>query len=178
MTTENLISTADWALLTELTLNRPVNEVWPVFKDFYSWYTEYTIELVSGPTYQSGAGLVEEQVLKVTPTKDFTDAYSEEASGPRYYIQKTIKIVPEKDIVAMLSGSAYDFAQYTSFYSWKMIPAAKQTTILVGNYGQATLFKPLSSGGLSGYLEKFSRNWHRSWSEAFVSLQKAMDAIK
>src|SRR5579863_1284478 len=59
-------STVDWVLHTQATLDRPVSMVWPAFRDMKSWYTEYAFEVLSGPPYQAGPGLAEQQIMKVT----------------------------------------------------------------------------------------------------------------
>lgn len=175
----DLISTVHWVLHTELTLDRPVGEVWPVFKDMKAWYTEYTFEVISGPSYQAGLGLLEDQVLKLTSSKGLPRApNSKDTAGPQHFIQKTIKVAPQKEIVAVLSGRAYDWRQYTSFYVWRMTETTTNTTIFVDSYGEAELVTPLPRGEVSGYQDTLTRNWHRSWSEAFVSLRKIMDADK
>jgi hypothetical protein len=172
----DVISTMHWVYHTETTLDRPVREVWPVFRNFFSWYTEYACEWVSGPAYDSGSGLAEDQVLHVKSPMDLPRAHPEEARGPKYYVQRTIRVVPEREIVVVLSGSVYDFRQYTAFYVWRMQETAARTTILIDNFGEGTLFKPLSKGDLSKYYDKFTQNWHRSWSEAFVNLRRVLDS--
>jgi hypothetical protein len=171
------IATMHWVLHTELTLDVPASEVWPVVKDMRRWYSEYAIEVVSGPSYQDGSGLMEDQVLKMTSSKSLPRiSNSDDAGEPQPYIVKIIKVVRQKEIVSLLSGSAYDFKHYTSFYVWKLMELAKKTTVLVDTYGEADLVKPLSMGALSDYRDKLIKNWHRSWSEAFVNLKNVLHA--
>jgi hypothetical protein len=177
----NLISKMYWVLHTEVALDRPLSEVWPVFKDIKRWYTEYTVEDVSGPSYQSGSGLAEDQVLKVIPKdlKSFPRASnSADAAGPQYFIQKTIKVVPQKEIVILLSEPSFDYKRRTQFYVWKMSGNAKKTTIFIDAYGEAELAKPLPKGDFLDYYDKRTRNFQRSWSEAFATLRKVLHAKK
>lgn len=169
-TTEtDLISTAHWVLHTEWTLDRPLSEVWPVFKDMFRWYTEYTVDHVSGPSYQAGSGLAEDQVLKLTRASNFDDA-----AGSQHFViyQKTINVVPQKEIVIVLSGPVSGWKQYV----WKMKAKAKTTTIFIDAYGEAELVKPLSKGELTEYHEKLTRDWHRSWSKALLNLKQITHA--
>ena len=78
--------------------------------------------------------------------------------------------------MSVLSGGYYDWKQYTVFYVWKMREEEKKTTIFVETYGEAEFVEPLSQGDFSRYYDEEDRNWHRSWSEAFVSLRKIVDA--
>jgi hypothetical protein len=177
----NLISKMHWVLHSEVTLDRPLSEVWPVFKDTKRWYTEYTWVDVSGPSYESGSGLVEDQVLKVIPKdpKSFPRASnSDDSAGPQYFIQKTIKVVPRKEIVVLLSEPSFDYKRRTQFYVWKMTGNAKKTSIYIDAYGEAELAKPLPKGEFLEYYDKRTRNFHRSWSEAFATLRKVLDEKK
>jgi hypothetical protein len=172
-----LNSTMHYVLHTEFALAYPLSEVWRVFKDMRRWYTEYTFEVVSGPSYQAESGLLEDQVLKVTSSMDFPRASnSDDAAGPQYFIHKTIKVSPPKEIVAVLSGCAYDWKRYTVFYVWRMTEQEKETTIFVDSYGEAELVNPLPKDELSVYRAKFAKHWHCSWSQAFVNLKKVMEA--
>jgi len=172
----NLISTLHGVTHTETTLDRPLSEVWAIFKDIRRWYTEYTYEVVAGPSYQTGVGLLEGQVLKVTASKGLPRAYSEDTAGPEHYIQKNIKVTPQKEIVAVLSGSTYDWRRYTSFYIWRLTEHAAKTTISVDGYVEAELFKPLPTGEFSRYHQNLVENWHLSWAEAFASLKEVLGA--
>jgi hypothetical protein len=76
----------------EFTVDRPLNEVWPVFSDTRSWYTEYTWEVLSGPPYDSGSRLLEGQLLKVTSSHSFPrTADVGDNSGPEYFLTKMIR---------------------------------------------------------------------------------------
>jgi hypothetical protein len=178
MAEADLISTINWVKHTELTLDRVVQEVWPVFRDMRRWYTEYSFEVLSGPAYLAGSGLLEGQVLKVKSSMGLPKAPdADDVAGPQYLIVKTIKVDPQKEIVAVLSGCAYDWRQFTSFYVWSMTENAGKTTIFVDAYGQAEMFKPLSKGECTGYEDELTKNWHRSWSEAFMNLQKVVNEV-
>ena len=171
----DLVSTMHWALHTEAKFGRHAREVWPVFRDIRSWYTEYTFDVISGPPYQAGVGLVEDQVMKVTSSKGLPRTSGSTAAGaPEFFIHKTIKVDPPMEIVVLLSGSAYDFKQYTSFYVWKVMESDNDTTILVNTYGEAELIERLPTREFLAYREEIASNWRRSWSEAFVSLKKAL----
>jgi hypothetical protein len=172
----NLISTLHEATHTETTLDRQMSEVWDIFRDIRRWYTEYSFEVVSGPPYETGVGLLEDQVLKVTGSKGLPRAYSEEMAGSQYYIQKNIKVTPQKEIVAVLSGSAYDWRRYTAFYVWRLTEHAAKTTISIDGYVEAELFKPLPTGEFARYRQALVENWHRSWAEAFASLKEVLGA--
>jgi hypothetical protein len=177
MTQSNLISTIHSVLHTELTLDRPLSEVWPVFKDMRSWYTEYAWEVISGPPYETGVGLLEDQVLRVKSSHPFPRvANAGDSTGPEYFVTKILKIVPQREIVSVLSGRAYDWRQYTSFYVWKMTEAAAKTTILIDVFGEAELETPLSKQALSKYQDELTSNWYRSWSTAFGNLKRIMNA--
>jgi hypothetical protein len=172
-----LIPTIHWVLHTELTLDYPAREVWPVFRDMRRWYTEYAFEVVSGPSYRAESGLMEDQVLKMMSSTGLPRTPNTgDVEGPHYYIVKIIKVVPQKEIVSLLSGSAYDWRQYTSFYVWKLHEMARQTIVLIDTYGEAEFVKPLLAGDFSDYQDRLVENWHRSWSEAFVGLKQAMGA--
>jgi hypothetical protein len=177
-TVENdLISTMHCALHTEVTLAFPVSEVWAVFKDMRRWYAEYTFEVISGPPYEVGAGLQEGHVIKVISSKGLPRALnSGDALGPQHYISKTIKVVPQKEIVNVLSGRAFDWKRYTFFYIYKMVAHAKKTTISVDQYAEAELVQSLTQAEFADYYDQLTRNWHRSWSEAFVNLEKVLAA--
>ena len=169
------LSTYHWVLHAEVTVGHSVSAVWPLFKDFFHWYTEYTCETVAGAPYQTGSGLLEGQVLRLTSSVDLPRAHVQEFAGPKHYIQKTLKVVPEREIVVVLSGSAYDFRQYTAFYVWRLRSQANQTTVLVDTYGEGQFYRPLQEGRLSEYDADFVRNWHRSWSQAFLGLRSMLD---
>jgi hypothetical protein len=168
----DLISTAHWALHTELTLDRRLSEVWPVFKDMRRWYTEYTFENVSGPSYQASSGLQDGQVLKLTRASD------DGAGSQPFIYAKTVKVAPQKEIVVVLFGPAHGWSRYSDFYVLKMTQRARHTTIFVDSYVEAELVKPLPKGEFSDYHDQFTRDWQHSWSEAFVNLSKVISADK
>jgi hypothetical protein len=170
----NPLSTYHWALKTSTTLARPVSTVWPLFKDFYRWYTEYTCETVAGPPYRPGSGLLEGQVLKLTSSVDLPRAGAQEFLGPKHYVQKTLKVLNEEEIVVVLSGSAYDFERYAAFYIWRMRPHQDHTEVLIDTYGEGVFFRPLREDHRAQYHEEFIRNWHRSWSLALENLRSML----
>jgi hypothetical protein len=174
----HLIHTAQWVVNIESTIARSASDVWPVFKDMKRWYTEYSFEVVSGPPYRAGLGLLEGQVLKVKSSRGPLGEPDEDAPGPHYYIVKVIKVSAHNEMVVVLSGSAYDFKQYTQFYVWKITEKAGKSTILIDAYGEAEFFTPLPKGELPEFHNSLDKNFHRSWSEAFVGLQKVMDEIR
>jgi hypothetical protein len=171
-----LISTMHWVLHTEFNLDYPVCDVWPVFKDMRSWYAEYAFEDVSGPAYRAGSGLLEDQVLGLTSSKGLPRVSKSDAAGPELVILKTLKVNPCKEIVAVLSGRAYDWKHYTAFYVWRMTEQSKNTTIFVDTYGEAELIKPLPQDAFSEYHDAITQSWHRSWADAFAELKKVMSA--
>jgi hypothetical protein len=172
---EDLISTMHCTLHTEVTLDFPVSEVWSVFKDMRRWYAEYTFEVISGPPYEAGGGLQEGHVIKVSSSKGLPRApNSGDALGPQYYISRTIKVVPQQEIVNVLSGRGFDWQRYTMFYVYKMAEQASKTTLSVDQYAEAELVQPLTQAEFSDYYAQLTRNWQRSWSEAFVNLENVL----
>jgi hypothetical protein len=163
-----------YVMHTEATFDRPKAQVWSAFNDMRRWYTEYKWEDLSGPSYESSGGLAQGQVLELT----FADAAKKKPRGhgstPQQYIMKTIEVVPGKEIVIVLWGEAFDWKQYTVFYVWKLVEKGLQTTVTVDSYGEAELMKPLSQAEFASYQEDFTKNWHRSWDEAFSSLKRLL----
>ena len=174
--TSDQISILQYALHTERVCEIPLSQVWPVFKDMRRWYTEYAFESVSGPPYQEGPGLVEDQVLKVTSSKGFPRASKSDAEGPQPFTMKTIKVIPRSEIVAVLSGNTSDWKRYTQFYVWMLLETGSKTTIVVDTYGEAELTKSLSKREFTVYYDKLAGNWQRSWSEALASLRRLLEA--
>jgi hypothetical protein len=170
----NLTSTIQWVLHTELTVPEPVDEVWCVFRDIAGWYTEYKFETISGPGYQKGVGLLEGQVLKVTPATPLPRAsHVDQTDGADYYVHNTIK-VGAREIVVVLSGAAFDLRQYTSFYVWKVMEDDRGATVLVDTYGEGHLSAPLAQEEARNYQERLASNWQRSWADAFANFRKAL----
>jgi hypothetical protein len=167
-------STVYWALHTRLTLNHPVTEVWPLFQDMRRWYTEYAFEVISGPAYEPGVGLLEHQVLKLTSSVGFpkTPGTDDPLGGAPYFTSRIVRVAPQEQIVAAIYGAAYDFKRQTSFYVWRMVTAGSDTAIHVDTYGEAELIQPLDPEGMAQYTRELERNWQRSWSEAFLNLGK------
>ena len=163
-----------WAFHTEVTLDRPLGEAWSAFRDMRGWYTKYKFEVLSGPAYQAGSGLMEDQVLRLTSNYFPRASNADGDSGPHYFVMKTIEILPQREIVAVLSGPAYDWKQYCSVYVWRMSEESGRTTVFVDAYGDADLTKPMSKEAFGEYREKLRSNWHQSWNEAFGNLKRAM----
>jgi hypothetical protein len=174
MKPDTSIPTLYYGMHTELTLDYPVCDVWPVFRDMGSWYTEYAFETLEGPSYDAEGGLLEDQVLKVTSSHSFPRIAGADDTAPEYFIVKTIKVVPEKEIVSVMSGNAYDWKRYTVFYAWTLAESASQTTILVDSYGEAELERPLPKDEYLKYDDELSKNWHRSWTKAFGNLREVV----
>jgi hypothetical protein len=177
VTEADLISTIHWTEHIELTLNHPLKEVWTVFNDMRRWYPEYSIETVSGPSYETGPAFLEDQVLTVTSSKDFVrTANSEHEPGqPQPLTAKIIKVVPEKEIVCLLSGRAFDWENYTAFYIWKFSEKSGQTTIDVDQVGEAAFVSPLTKKEFAEYQNMLSDAFQLSWSNAFSNLTRVMD---
>jgi hypothetical protein len=165
-----------WAKYTDTVIDRPVKEVWPVFRDLEGWYREYSLEVLYGPPYEAESGLLEGQVLKATSSHSFPRmAGLQDSKGPEYFITKIMRVVSEKEIVSVLAGSAYDWEEYTSFYIWRLSELQGATTITVDGVGGAKLSRPLSEVEFTAYNAALVENWHRSWSTAFESLKKVME---
>jgi hypothetical protein len=176
---ENFIKTSDWVLHTGTSIEHPLSRVWRAFRDIRTWYSEYEFEVVSGAPYRAGVGLVEGQLIKVTPLTPFPrTSDTNEGDGAQYFLQKTIRIVPQREIVVLLSGGpAYDFRRYTQFYVWRVaVQGEKSTTIFIDSYGEADLKQPLREVEYVEYQDKLTRNFYRSWAEAFTQLKKNLDA--
>jgi len=174
------VSTFHYAQHIEAIFARSLGEVWRAFRDMGKWYTEYTFDDVSGPSYLREAGLMENQVVRLTFTtglpKDFpTLSNPGNAPASEHYIMKTIKLVPLKEIVAVVWGQVYDWKRYTVFYVFRMTGKGSATAVFVDSYGEAEFVRPLSTAELSEYSGNFTRVWHRSWSEAFANLRKLVE---
>ncbi len=170
------ITTLSWVKHTDVMLPHPVRIVWPVFRDMSRWYSEYHFETVSGPPYQSGTGFLEGQVVRVKssvgmPRSPNTAAVPE---GPEHFLVKTLKVTPEREIVVVLSGNAYDWRQIVQFYVWRMAPQAEHTALSIDAYGRVELFQPIAQAEASEYESRLLKNWHRSWSEALQSLKSML----
>ena len=174
MASENLQSVLHAVAHTDRVVGHPRSRVWALFRDIRTWYREYRFEVVSGPPYEAAVGLMEGQTLKVTGSKGLPRAYTGDALGPEYYLQKNIKVTPENEIVVVLSGSAYDWTRYTAFYVWRLAEHTRDTLISIDSYVEAHLFRPLPTSEWSRYLEELEKNWHRSWSEALSALEAVL----
>jgi hypothetical protein len=164
----------------DVTLEYPVDEVWPVFKDMRRWYAEFIWENISGPSYESERGLAVGQILKVgmAPSKVFApEAFEgkpepDRTANPDYFLMKTLVLVPEQEIVSVLWGSAFDWDQYTEFYVWKISAiGAHQTRISIDSYLEVHLATATPE---SEYIEVWSRGWRRSWSDSIGELKKIL----
>ena len=176
MSCEGLQSALHAVAHTDRTVGHPRSRVWSLFRDMRSWYSEYSFEVLSGPPYDAAVGFVEGQTLKVTGSRGLPRAHEGDAPGPQYYIQKNIKVAPQKEIVVVLSGSAYDWRRYTAFYVWRFAEQARDTLISIDSYVEAELFKPLPAIEFLSYRQELERNWHRSWSEALATLETVLNA--
>jgi hypothetical protein len=177
------ISTWQYVQQTKVTLNHPVGEVWRVLKDMRRWYTEYTLEVISGPPYRAGLGLMEGQILKVTSNGVLRrelalEPDSESTNGPEWLTAKIVKVVPRKEIVTVLTGRAFDWKRYTVFYVWRTTEVGKKATVHVDSYGDVDLIKPLSKAEFATYYKRFTKEWKHSWSGAFANLRKALNSNK
>jgi hypothetical protein len=170
------VSILHYVMHTDVTLSHTVSEVWPIFKDMRRWYTEYAFEVKSGPPYDPTTGLVEGQVLKVVSRVAFPrePGATKTPREPEYFVVETIKVVPRKQIVAVVSGSAYDFKRYTVFYLWTMQESEGKTIVDIDSYGEAHLVNALSKAKFADYYNAFDKNWHRSWSNALSNLKATM----
>ena len=88
---------------------------------------------------------------------------------------ETIKVLPRREIVAVVSGSAYDWKRYTVFYVWTMHERNEKTVVDIDSYGEADLVTPLQTAEFARYYDAFDKEWHRSWSKALASLGKSLD---
>jgi len=162
-------------LVTEETFARPLQEVWPVFKDIASWYTEYTWEVESGPGYASDGGLAEGQRIKVTSSHSFPRLQSEKVEdSPEYFVTDVLKVVPESEIVSSLSGRAFDWERFTSFYVWRLAPSGEGTKVTIESYTEVELSRALPVDEYAAYREELNANWFRSWSTAFAGLSEVL----
>lgn len=170
------ISTMQWARHTQMTLERPLADVWPIFRDIRRWYSKYSFDVISGESYETGPGLAQDQVLRLTsatpPPRTSVSAHSLQ---PQHLVTKMLKVVPQQEIVSVLSGSYYDWKQFTVFYVWSMREVGTTTTILIDTYGEAEFLQGLSKGAFASYCAEEDRHWHRSWADAFVNLKKLVD---
>jgi hypothetical protein len=182
----DLVSTWHYVMHTELKVDHPLSEVWPVFKDMRRWYTEYTFEeVISGPPYESPSGLLEDQVLKLglengVPSGFPGESKTHGATERPEFIMKTLKVIPQKEIVVALWGPAHSIGwkRYTTFYVWKMNEIGNQTSIFVDSYGQVELAKPLHKAEFSKYYEAFASSWQRSWRDAFINFREVLGEAK
>jgi hypothetical protein len=174
--TEELLSTFEFAVHTGSSIARRVEDVWRVFRDLPSWYTEYTYELVAGPPYDSATGLEVGQVHKVVFSYEFPrTAEGGDRDGPDYVISKVIKVDPPHEIVKVLWGAAFDWPSYTSFYVWKLLEDAQGTTVSIDSFGRAELEHPLTRDEYAAYEAAIVENWHRSWSTALRDLRALVE---
>jgi hypothetical protein len=162
---------------TDVSLARPVDEVWPVFRDLPSWYTEYEYELIEGPPYDPARGLEEGQVHRVVFTYDFPRASADDTAdaGPDYVISKVIRVDAPHEIVKVLWGAAFDWPSYTSFYIWKLLDDGGSTTVSIDSVGRAELARPLTQAEHDAYRAEIEANWHRSWSTALGDLRALVE---
>jgi hypothetical protein len=177
--TPKVSSMMHWAVHTELVVERPVREVWPLFKDMGRWYTKYAFEVLSGPPYEEGPGLTEGQVLKLTSSMGLPWSADAAVAGPQNLIARVIRVAEQNDtreIVVYLSGSAYDWKRYTLFYVLRSVEGSGATTIIVNAYGEAEFVAHLSEVELTAYREQFTQGWQASWSEAFESFKRIINA--
>src|SRR5438309_8131830 len=68
------VSILDVVERTEAKLEYPLGDIWRTFRDMRRWYTEYTLEVITGPAYDPGVGLHERQLLRVQPLQGFPRA--------------------------------------------------------------------------------------------------------
>src|SRR5579863_2744654 len=70
---------------TSIAVDQNVGVVWDVFKDIKRWYTEYTFDVIAGPSYDPAHGCVENQVIRVTSAHAFPRLpNAPESAGPGY----------------------------------------------------------------------------------------------
>jgi hypothetical protein len=176
MTNDETVSILESALQTELVLHRPLEDVWPAFRDMRTWYTEYAWEIVSGPPYEAEVGLVEGQVIKVTSSHPFPrTAAANEHAAPDYFMTKIIKVVPPHEIVCVLWGRAFDWEDYTSFYIWRLKDDGTATTVSIDSVERARLAAPLRPDEFATYEGALTENWHRSWSTALAAFRALVE---
>jgi hypothetical protein len=168
------IGTMRWVLRTSATFAHPVATVWATFRDIRRWYTEYTWDVIDGPAYD--AGLLEGQTLSLRSTHPLPriPTADAEADVREDYITTILRVVPEEEIVSVLSGSVYDLRRYTSFYVWRLAGREAATTVSIETYGDAELATALTREQFAEYERQFNSNWHRSWSTALANLERML----
>ena len=173
------LTTSDWAIHTETTIDRPIKDVWPIFVDLKKWYREYSLEVIAGEPYRDGVGLREGQEIIVIPLYQLPIPESApESSKSLRLLQTNIKVVPEKEIVLKLTpidkGGAWGMVDFVSFYVWRLSENDNKTTITVDSYGEAQ-FAPVSELPSEPVNppcpDKCPSNFDRSWGEAFKNLE-------
>jgi hypothetical protein len=118
---------------------------------------------------------MEDQVMRVKSSHGFPRAPDSDAAGElEYFVQRTIRVVPQREIVVVLSGSAYDWRRYTAFYVWRLKEDAGRTYISIDGYAEAELSTALPDAEFAKYHAELDRNWQRSWTEALGSLEMVL----
>jgi hypothetical protein len=172
----DLVPTIEVVLHTGVALDRPRDQVWPVFRDVRSWYGEYVWEIIDGPLYEEGVGLMEGQVIKVTSSHPFPRATAAvEDEAPDYFVTKKIKVTPPSEIVSVLWGSAFDWKKFTSFYIWRLLDEGRTTRVSIESLGRGELATPLPRAEYDVYEAAVIENWHRSWSTALAALKDIVE---
>lgn len=90
----------DLVVRSEITINRPVKEVWPHFIDMGTWMTEVRFQNIGGKSGEEG------EIRLVRPAKDVS------ASG---YSIKTVRITPFKQYVVKVVSESPVFNGFGDF---------------------------------------------------------------
>jgi|SRR5581483_5841693 len=170
---ESTISTIDWVEGLDVSVDAPLDEVWSLFNDMGRWYTDYTIEQISGPDYfEAGPAFLENQQLVATSSKRFVRTPNSERDPDEAHPipVKIIKVVPGREIVSLLTGSAYDWTRFTAFYIWTLEEQGTGTSISIRQYGEAEFEKPLTPDELRDYKADLRTKFNESWSNALANL--------
>lgn len=158
-------------LETSVVIDLPVSEVWTVFRDMRRWYTEYDFQVVDGPAYDPEIGICEGQVYRLKSSVPLPrTGEGDGESGPEEFTSQVLKVVPERETVTVITGSAYDFKRHTSFYVRRLFDDPAGTRVVIESYGEAELFHPLDRERLREFESDLAANWLRSWTTALTNL--------
>lgn len=169
----DLTSTVYMHSRTHLTLAQPRDVVWSAFRDMRTWYTEYTWEVISGPSYEQGMGFAEGQIMKISIANPLprADGMNPPAAG---YVAEVLVDEPNRIIVAATGEEAEYYERATSFYSFSIDESDEGTTVAVESLSVAYLQTPLDPGELAEYKQALAAGWHHSWDTALENLRRQL----
>jgi hypothetical protein len=132
--------------------------------------------MISGPPYESGTGLEEDQVIKVTSSHEFPrTSTGEEQAGPEYFITKILEVAAPSEIVCVLWGSAFDWTDYTAFYIWRLTGNTSKTRVTIESLEHADLATPIPRDEFAAYEAALVENWYRSWATSLAALRETVE---